>query len=82
MFILHHKIILLFIVVPCKHRVAVVLVTLDLYFDSPILVRSSETDPADNMVAFRRVEYIHLVSGIIALWAFDVLGCLSVHWLE
>ena len=80
MFILHHKIILLLIVVPCQHHVA--LVTFDLYFDSPILVRSSVAHSADGMVTLRRVEDIHLVNRTIALRAFNDLGCLSVHWLE
>ena len=80
MFILHHKIILLLIVVPCQHHVA--LVTFDLYFDSPILVRSGVAHSADGMVTLRRVEDIHLVNRTIALRAFNDLGCLSVHWLE
>lgn len=74
--------ILLFIVVPCKHRVAVVLVTLDLYFDSPILVRINEAISADVMDTFSGIEYVHQVFGFIALKAFNVLGSLSVHWLE
>ena len=74
--------ILLFIVVPCKHRVAVMLVTLDLHFDSPVLVRSSKARSADDMGAFRRGEYIHLIGVNITLRAFNVLGCLSVHWLK
>ena len=80
MFILHHKIILLLIVVPCQHHVA--LVTFDLYFDSPILIGSSVAHSADGMVTLRRVEDIHLINGTIALRAFNDLGCLSVHWLE